>query len=51
VQLAFDLDFDAMIERAESINVAGTRIMVVSKGDLIAIKQRAAADPARQAAP
>jgi len=31
VQLAFDGDFDAMIERAESINVAGTSIMVVRK--------------------
>ena len=48
VQLAFDVDFDAMIERAESINVAGTSIMVVSKEDLIAMKQRAAADPARR---
>jgi Nucleotidyl transferase AbiEii toxin, Type IV TA system len=48
VQLAFDVDFDAMIERAESIDVAGTRIMIVRKEDLIAMKQRAAADPARR---
>jgi hypothetical protein len=48
VQLAFDADFDAMIERAQSINVAGTSIMVVRKEDLIAMKQRAAADPARR---
>jgi hypothetical protein len=48
VQLAFDLAFDAMIERAESINVAGTRIMIVRREDLIAMKQRAAADPARR---
>lgn len=48
VQLAFDVDFDAMIERAESINVAGISLMVVRKEDLIAMKQRAAADPARR---
>ena len=48
VQLAFDADFDAMIERAESIDVAGTRVMVVRKVDLIAMKRRAAADPARR---
>jgi hypothetical protein len=48
VQLAFDADFDAMIERAESINVAGMRIMIVRKEDLIVMKQRAAADPARR---
>jgi predicted nucleotidyltransferase len=48
VQLAFDLAFDAMIERAESIDVAGTRIMIVRREDLIAMKQRAAAEPARR---
>ncbi|HZF28382.1 MAG TPA: nucleotidyltransferase [Gammaproteobacteria bacterium] len=48
MQLAFDVDFDAMIERAESIDVAGTSIMVVRKEDLIAMKQRAPADPARR---
>jgi len=48
VQLAFDVAFDAMIERAEGIDVAGTRIMVVGKEDLIAMKRRAAADPARR---
>jgi hypothetical protein len=48
VQLAFDVAFDAMIERAESIDVAGTKIMVVGKEDLIAMKRRAAADPARR---
>lgn len=49
VQLAFDADFDAMIERAESIDVAGIALKVVRKEDLIAMKQRAAADPARRA--
>jgi hypothetical protein len=48
VKLAFDAEFDAMIERAESIKVAGTSIMVVRKEDLIVMKQRAAADPARR---
>jgi hypothetical protein len=48
VQLAFDVGFDAMIERAETIDVAGTRVMIVSKLDLIAMKRRAAADPARR---
>jgi hypothetical protein len=48
VQLAFDPEFDAMIERAESLEVAGTRIAVVRKEDLIAMKRRAAADPSRR---
>lgn len=48
VQLAFDPDFDVMIERAETIDVAGTRVAVVRKDDLIAMKQRAAADPSRR---
>lgn len=48
VQLAFDPDFDAMIERAESFDVAGTNITVVRKEDLIAMKRRAASDPSRR---
>ena len=48
VQLAFDPEFDAMIERAESIEVAGVAVPVVAKGDLIAMKQRASRDPARR---
>lgn len=48
VQLAFDVEFDAMIERAESIDVGGTSIMIVRKEDLVLMKQRAAADPARR---
>lgn len=37
-----------MIERAESINVAGTNIAVVRKEDLIAMKRQPAADPSRR---
>ena len=48
VQLAFDPAFDATIVRAERIDVAGTSIAVVAKEDLIAMKQRAAADPSRR---
>lgn len=48
VQLAFDPDFDAMIERAETIDVAGTGIAVVRKEDLLAMKRRAAGDPSRR---
>jgi len=48
VQLAFDPDFDAMIERAERFDVGGASIAVVRKADLIAMKQRAAQDPARR---
>jgi hypothetical protein len=43
VQLAFDPEFDAMIERAESLEIAGTRIALVRKEDLIAMKRRSAA--------
>ncbi len=48
VQLAFDPLFDAMVDRAESFDVAGTRVTVVRKDDLIAMKRRAADDPARR---
>ncbi|HEU4618028.1 MAG TPA: nucleotidyl transferase AbiEii/AbiGii toxin family protein [Gammaproteobacteria bacterium] len=48
VQLAFDPDFDAMIERAERFDVAGTTVVIVRKEDLIAMKRRAAGDPARR---
>jgi hypothetical protein len=48
VQLAFDPAFDAMIERAESLDVAGVAVAIVRREDLIAMKQRAAADPARR---
>lgn len=48
VQLAFDVAFDAMIERAESIDIGGIDIKIVRKDDLITMKKRAAADPARR---
>jgi len=48
VQLVFDPQFDPMIERAEPIGVGGTTVRVVTKADLITMKERAAADPARR---
>lgn len=48
VQLAFDPEFDAMIARAETFELAGTRVRIVTRDDLIAMKERAAADPARR---
>ena len=49
VQIVTDPEFDPMIERAEPLDVAGFRIRVVTTADLIAMKERAAADPARRA--
>ncbi len=48
VQLAFDPAFDVMIDRAETIQVGAQSVRVVRKDDLIAMKRRAAADPARR---
>jgi hypothetical protein len=48
VQLAFDPGFDAAIDRAESVTVTGTEVRIVGRADLIALKERAAADPARR---
>lgn len=48
VQLAFDPAFDPMLSRVVMIEVAGARIPVVSKDDLIAMKQRASTDPSRR---
>ena len=48
VQIVFDPQFDPMIERAEPITAAGTVVRIVTKADLIAMKERAAADPARR---
>jgi hypothetical protein len=48
VQLVFDPGFDSMILRAEPLDVGGVRIPVVTTADLIAMKERAAADPARR---
>jgi hypothetical protein len=48
VQIVLDPEFDPMIDRAEPLDVAGVRIRVVTTADLIAMKERAAADPARR---
>ncbi len=48
VQVAFDPFFDAAIERAESHPFAGRTVRIVRREDLIALKQRAAADPRRR---
>jgi hypothetical protein len=48
VQIVVDPEFDPMIERAEPLEVGGARIRVVTTPDLIAMKERAAADPARR---
>lgn len=48
LQLVFDPAFDAMIERAERFQVGDTSVAIVRKADLIAMKERAAADPARR---
>jgi predicted nucleotidyltransferase len=37
-----------MIDRAEPLEVSGVTIRVVRREDLIAMKERAAADPARR---
>jgi hypothetical protein len=48
VQIMFDPAFDPMIERAEEILIGGRLIRVVTTEDLIAMKERAAKDPARR---
>jgi hypothetical protein len=48
VQLAFDPDFDPMIARSEELVVGSSTVRIVRKDDLIAMKRRAAADPARR---
>jgi predicted nucleotidyltransferase len=48
VQLAFDPAFDDAISRAESFSVGAARIRLVRLPDLIAMKERAAADPRRR---
>lgn len=46
VQIVFDPEFDPMIDRAEVLGLAGLRVRVVTTDDLVAMKRRAAADPA-----
>ena len=48
LQLAFDPQFDPLIERAEPVHVDDLAIPVVTKDDLITMKRLAAADPARR---
>lgn len=48
VQLVFDADIDAMIDRAESLSLGGVAIRVVTTADLIEMKERAASAPARR---
>jgi hypothetical protein len=48
VQLAFDPAFDPMIARAEAMLLGDVSVPVVTKLDLLAMKRRAAADPARR---
>jgi hypothetical protein len=48
VQIVCDPGFDAMIDRAELLEIAGLHVRVVTTEDLIAMKRRAAADPARR---
>jgi hypothetical protein len=48
VQLVFDPSFDPMIARAEPIRLDDVAVRVVTTADLIAMKERAAADPARR---
>lgn len=47
LRIVFDAGFDPMIQRAERLRVAGVEVPIVRKDDLIAMKERTAADPAR----
>ena len=48
VQIVIDAEFDPMVDRAEPLDVNGVGVRVVTTTDLIAMKERAAADPARR---
>jgi len=48
LQLVFDPQFDPMIERAEEMRFGDVTARVVTTSDLIEMKDRAAADPARR---
>jgi hypothetical protein len=48
VQLAFDVDFDAAIERAEVMKFGDLELRVVLTEDLLAMERRAASDPRRR---
>ena len=48
IQLTFDATLDQAVDRAERFSVEGRPIRLVLKEDLIAMKERAAADPRRR---
>jgi Nucleotidyl transferase AbiEii toxin, Type IV TA system len=48
VQVAMDPGFDAMIARAEPLVFGGGSVPLVTRADLITMKERAAADPERR---
>jgi predicted nucleotidyltransferase len=48
LQVSFDEGFDSYVERAQSVHVGDVDVPVVLKDDLVAMKQRAANDPARR---
>lgn len=48
VQVAFDAAFDEPIGRAATCDVRGRQVRIATRDDLIAMKLRAAADPARR---
>jgi hypothetical protein len=48
VQLVLDPAFDVMIDRVETRDYHGTSVRIVRREDLIAMKERAAVDPARR---
>ena len=48
VQLAFDPEFDAMIERASKVSMGSFEVSIVQLADLIRMKRRAAGDPSRR---
>lgn len=48
LQLAMDAEFDPMIARAEPVSLGAFTLNVVLRVDLLAMKRRAAADPARR---
>ena len=48
VQLASDALFDEPIARAETLEIGGHQVPVVRRDDLIALKERSAADPRRR---
>jgi hypothetical protein len=48
LQLVFGAEFDGAIARAERVDVDGDAIAIVTKADLIELKERSGADPRRR---